>query len=383
MPDISHAFSNAVGQPSLLKNINPGQDDLAALREARGKIRVALIASIEDHTQKKENGGKKITPKFWLQGSLAYNTLNAPAHLPPQEMDCDYGVYLPMRFHQQSPPAAAARSFFDLVESTLTNLVAKEKDWKLDSTKRTCVRVSLGKKTHIDLPLYAVPEEGYQKLITEAAKRLDSSMIKIATGTVNDNKWAYDLDEVHLALRNGTWLQSDPIKIREWFENKVNIHGDELVRLCRYLKAWRDWRWKEKGPTSICLMAGVVETFEQFSTSEHQRLLTAATGLVQRFKSGTISNPDGGGENLLSRLNAGELALAIQYLEQLQSQVTLAMDVNIPARSSHDLMRQEFGPRFPGYYEDKSTPIRDIVTGTPAQATTSLRIPSRNTSGKC
>jgi hypothetical protein len=383
MPDISYAFSNAVGGPTLHKNIEPLVSDLEALRDARAKIKSALVTSIEEYTQKRENGGRKITPKFWIQGSIAYKTVNAPAHNPPQEVDCDYGVYLPIQFHQKLPPAAAAKAYFNLVEETLRGLTRREQNWEIDFSKTTCVRVSLGKRTHIDLPLYAVPEEGYQRLITEAAKRLDSSMMKIAAASVNENKWLYDLDEVHLAMRDGSWLPSDPIKIREWFENQVAIHRNDLVRLCKYLKAWRDWQWTEKGPTSICLMAGAVANYNGSLNSDHERLESAVESLLVQFRSGTISNPDGGGENLLERLGNDGIKIAIQRLERFHLQVAGARAAGTPLRTSHEMMRQEFGPRFPEYYEDKSTSIRNLVSSAPAQVTSSPRIPSKSTSGQC
>ena len=39
-----------------------------------------------------------LRPKFKMQGSFAYRTLNEPAHTPPQEIDLDDGIFVPVSF---------------------------------------------------------------------------------------------------------------------------------------------------------------------------------------------------------------------------------------------------------------------------------------------
>ncbi len=52
--------------------------------------------------------------------------------------------------------------------------------------------------------------------------------------------WA-EMEDIHLAMRNGEWKKSDPEQVSKWFNDRVTEHGDQLRRVCRYLKAWRDY----------------------------------------------------------------------------------------------------------------------------------------------
>ena len=49
-----------------------------------------LISSMDDNQRK---AFQKLSPRFWTQGSFAYDTLNLPYKTPPQEMDIDDGAY--------------------------------------------------------------------------------------------------------------------------------------------------------------------------------------------------------------------------------------------------------------------------------------------------
>ena len=41
------------------------------------------------------------TPKFKMQGSFSYHTCNQPAHVPPQEIDLDDGLFMPVSYFQK------------------------------------------------------------------------------------------------------------------------------------------------------------------------------------------------------------------------------------------------------------------------------------------
>jgi hypothetical protein len=61
-----------------------------------------------------------------------------------------------------------------------------------------------------------------------------------------------------LAHRDEGWKPSDPRKLEEWFRAAVRQHGEQLRRVCRYLKNWRDNRWEGCRLSSIALMACTV-----------------------------------------------------------------------------------------------------------------------------
>src|SRR4051794_30342060 len=80
------------------------------LKTAKTKIREHLKKAISEGTR--ERLGRAIVPRFFTQGSDAYKTLNRPAWMPPQQMDLDDGVYLPMTFVKGAKPSEAASIFF-------------------------------------------------------------------------------------------------------------------------------------------------------------------------------------------------------------------------------------------------------------------------------
>ena len=95
-----------------------------------------------------------------MQGSFAYRTLNEPAHNPPQEIDLDDGVFVPVSFLNDSGrarPALISSGYFAAVEA-LPAPICVLNGWKLIDDKPSCVRVELDGSAHIDLALYAIPD---------------------------------------------------------------------------------------------------------------------------------------------------------------------------------------------------------------------------------
>lgn len=94
-------------------------------------------------------------------------------------------------------------------------------------------------QTHIDVPLYAIP--GAEFMLMEKAvqaRTLDGALDSRADSV---DRWdALPSDCVLLAHREEGWKASDPRKIHDWFVDAVELYGERLRRVCRYLKAWRD-----------------------------------------------------------------------------------------------------------------------------------------------
>ena len=138
MANVSKLLHVSGDAPSFLKNLNLADEDRADLMEAREKIRQCLRGVFATVT--KAELGVTVQPKFFMQGSYAYRTINNPAWTPPQQMDLDDGAYLPMTFVQgEQKPSVAAASFFMVVDAALEKL-AKKEGWKF-ATKPTCARL--------------------------------------------------------------------------------------------------------------------------------------------------------------------------------------------------------------------------------------------------
>lgn len=248
-----------------------------------------------------------LNPRFWTQGSFQYDTLNIPYATPPQEMDIDDGTYLPMAIFE-GRPVIGHRLLLLLVDSSLNSLVHENKGWIFEA-KRTCARIKIpAEHTHIDVPMYAIPED--QFLLKEAAiaKSLTASMeaIDSINGAIPNNRADYSLDEdcVNLALREDDqkWMKSDPKTVENWFNDSCMRIGPHLRSICRIMKAWRDVQWPDGGgPSSISLMAATVNILDRIphnSNDFSSTMLMLASNIKDEFCQG-IESPDETDEKLL------------------------------------------------------------------------------------
>jgi hypothetical protein len=205
--------------------------DSKALRRARELIRAELrsgLGSWEKVTTKQQlfarefvrdgRPAPRLRPKFRMQGSFVYATVNDPAQKPPQKVDMDDGVFMPTEFIRDrgnNRPILASQGYFATVEAILAPLCERE-GWHLDKTKSSCVRVVISSHAHIDLPLYATPDDQFARMTETLAK--------------------------HMAL-----------------------DAHVLRRLSRYLKAWRDFHWTKATLSSLAIMACIVDILDSLS----------------------------------------------------------------------------------------------------------------------
>ncbi len=274
-------YSSTTDTEHLHSALLPSDEQRAFLRYCRKKIKDYLKPAIAEATVHLLGMQKQVKPRFRTQGSWAYSTCIQPAHTLDQEMDLDYGVYLPVDVWQENgPPAEMAKAYFDLVESLLQILCLQE-GWTLvtgDDAKDTCIRINVASWAHIDIPLYAAPAADFEKVVEKTA------MLKAEARAVNsvsfgmmwesmesmDSVYASaqtwdDLDQIMMASRTGKWISSDPESVAKWFRDQITRfgeQGEQFLRVCRYVKAWRDFTWKNGGPTSVSLMIAIAQGFE-------------------------------------------------------------------------------------------------------------------------
>lgn len=258
-----------------------------------------LILLISNMSTQAREAFLALTPRFWTQGSFQYDTLNLPYSTPPQEMDIDDGTYLPMAVFDDEP-VIGHRLLILLVDSSLRSLVAENESW-LFETKSTCARIRIPhENTHIDVPMYAIPEEQFLQKEVAALESFRGAVCDSASATDiwKNNRDAYklDSDSVNLALREGEekWRKSDPKTVEDWFLGSCRRSGFHLKKICRYLKAWRDAHWGDRGPSSISLMAaavGILDKTPHDSTDLGTTMLMVARKLPDEFSAG-VSSPD-------------------------------------------------------------------------------------------
>lgn len=298
---------------------------------------------------------KSLSPKFFTQGSHAYKTQNLPCY-PNQEIDLDDGIYFPMTFVENNP-AANKSILIALVRESLSE-ISQLQSWPL-SEKKMCFRLQIEKQIHIDIPVYAIPDDKYA-LLTEAR----SAALNFAYKDELVPYQRLDPTQVYLALLDDTapWQQSDPKQLHDWFTAQTRRYPF-LRNVCRYLKAWRDFEWREGGPSSIMLMVAAAKALEQFAKtpeSECEALLVVTKTLPEIF-GGDINNPIDENENMFpSRCkNGAEVDDIKTRITSLSIRYRQAVCTSPTKQSAVDLLITLFGQRLPNredWVTEKNTP---------------------------
>lgn len=360
-------FAGTETKPGFKQNISLSQKEWDALTGARDLIRNTLrqgFSALSNTPRRKalllerrhvilaQDQNFRMAPRFRMQGSFSYRTVNQPAWIPPQEIDLDDGVYLPTSFTSQTTPVIAATAFFQAVEDMLQPL-CDEKGWTLCKDKSSCVRVIVSESVHLDLPLYTIPDEDFHD--PEVVAKADGVVLDEALRAEISDEGYEELpkDRIMLALRNGRWEQSDPRKMENWFQAAVNEHGQHLRRTSRYLKAWRDWHWPVQGDgmSSICLMACVVCAFDEpgihLSEDRDDLALQHVASRLPGLLAGSIRNPVVEGMFLDDKWTQEQRNGYVARAQELQHDVERALCAASPETVIATL-RQVFGIRMPG-----------------------------------
>lgn len=306
-------------------------------------------------------------PRFFTQGSWAYKTLNSPAQRS-QQADVDDGCYLPMSFVSQTKrPSTAATVFFAAAEEALKPLV-EAKQWALITDKPTCIRIVIATYAHVDIPLYAIPDEEFLTLAKASMENYGYRSLTEAVNMAERDAWtALPSDKVLLAHRKCNWMSSDPRTVKEWFLGEVQAKGEQFRRIVRYLKAFRDWKWPSGGPASILLMAAAAPLFEKRDRRDDLALLDVVAGLPARLRAG-VNNPVDESEPLTERLGQAGVEEAAKAFEEFEKVLRGAIDAGSPSQACI-WMQGEFGPRFPnGPDRVKVVSVAATITATPAAA---------------
>ena len=348
-------FLNDGHAESFDEKIPPSDAQRQVLIAAKNAIRDRLRDRIRAASTTVLGMTHAVSPRFRTQGSWAYKTCVQPAHRPPQEMDWDFGVYLPVAvWADNGPPAPMAKLYFELVEKALLDLCA-EQGWALIRDKPTCVRVKIAAWAHIDVPLYAASETEFQQVVEKAIASFSTSAGIRESAALEENAALGEMPEafwermqgIYLALRDGTWRESNPEAVATWFNDRVEEHGPQLRRICRYAKAWRDFQWPHgDGPSSVALMIAIAQDFQAKPRRDDLALEHAARSLA-RALAGDLREPgiDGGDEDF-NRLNPAERRAAAALASELATKLHVIRGFSIGLRQDAiNTVIQQLGPR--------------------------------------
>lgn len=331
--------------------IDPADEKL--LNDSKKKIREHLRKVISDETKRLIN--TSIIPRFFTQGSGAYGLMNRPAWMPPQQIDLDDGVYLPMTFIKGALPSQAATLFFGIVDTALKALIRKE-GWLGFVEKDTCARVLINGNLHIDVPLYAIPDVEFGRLAKASVARDMIANDSNDFDFMRSRKMKLDTweelpsEKVLLAHRKEDWKASDPRKIHEWFLEAVDFFGERLRRQCRYMKAWRDHHRLDH-VSSIALMAAVFMVFEDLGQLHIPRrddlILLEIADRLPRILSSEIENPAEAGEKLTERWTQEERNAAVRVATAMKDSLNSCINQCYIAEVAVEHLQDVFGERIP------------------------------------
>jgi hypothetical protein len=354
MLKLNQLLYSTVEDDTFLDKITPTELQEAELVGAKNLIRDHLEPAIRQATLSTLQLKKAVTPRFRTQGSWKYRTCVQPAWRPEQQMDLDFGVYLPVSVWEESgPPHKMARLYFELVEGVLQSLCDDE-GWRLIDDKDTCIRVEIAPWAHIDVCLYAVPEEEFELILeralaTNQLAKADSATALDAAAEIEEQAWE-DLDHIVLATRQGNWESSDPEAVSKWFRDRILLYNQQLRRVCQYLKAWRDFHWKEgPAPTSVSIMIAIAQAFDCVYGRDDLALEHAARRLAKALL-GEIREDgiDEGLDDFNKRLNDTQRRAASTKASTLADEIARARALPIGSEASAlAILAAQFGPRVP------------------------------------
>ncbi|MDD2776791.1 MAG: CBASS cGAMP synthase [Gallionella sp.] len=354
MLNFSSLFYTTTEEKCFLNNLDLDVEHKKLLNDAKSEVRRTLKDNLPKILAEIAGDSAVAEPRFFTQGSWAYKTLNAPAQ-SPQQADLDDGAYLPLGFISEiNKPSVASEIYFRAVEKALLPLAQKNK-WKLITDKPTCTRLEINSKSHIDIPLYAIPDKEFVLL----KKAAEARYISLGSEFAEQDAWtALPKNMVLLAHREDDWKVSDPRPIKEWFltQVRVDMKGEQLRRVVRYLKAYRDHQWTSGGPSSILLMAAVVPVFENRKYRDDLALLDVVRQLPSILRKG-VCNPIDQSESLTARLGAKDVEEAATKFEELCKYLTASLLQATDTAQASIWMCNQFGRRFP-YSPDR---IQDVT----------------------
>jgi hypothetical protein len=356
MPNLSPLLYSSNEHTTFLKELDLSNSEKQSINSARADVRDALRSKLPEALRDRGYQGKDCNPKFFIQGSWAYKTLNRPCQTPPQQSDVDDGVYLPMSIvTEENRPTMAIKDFRAAVCDVLKPL-CDEKGWDL-SSRATCLRVEISTFAHIDLPLYAIPDDQYLKIVDSMEARNYKVIKALAMDSEQDCWKKLPSDKILLACED-KWIISDPLKMKEWFELEVSDKEEQLRRVIRYIKAFRDKQWDKGGPSSILLMAAACPLFEFHYKRDDLALLHVVKGLPETLRNG-VKSPVDSKVYLTDALGEEGVTEAAEKFETFKTYLEASIADNAKKDMACQWMRTMLGDRFPN--------LPDLISDQPAQ----------------
>ena len=291
-------------------SISLTDDRKSKLKKSRSKLRDKVRDDF------KENHSNEVKPKFHSQGSSEMKTSVNPIPRTVEEddeektiikYDTDDGIY----FIGDIKERKTVQTYHNWIKNAVDGHTTIP---PID--KNTCVRTLFVDGHHIDQPIY---------FINNAIKESHPELAHKAKG----------------------WIQSDPRKFKEWFNEKAN-KNEQLRRLVKYLKAWCDYQNFDndcnKMPTGFVM---TIWSTNHFSADDRDDIALKNTldniynKLIYKFECCRPTVPEN--ENVLENYSYKDFFM--EKLKAFLDSAKQAINETNPKRSCLKLQKH-FGDRF-------------------------------------
>lgn len=325
------------------KNLDLTEIDRKTLLDARKNIRSTIRIAFNENKEKHFsvnalqvlNGliedSNTTRPRFMTQGSYAYKTINTPNNPPTQQMDLDDGVYLPLSYVTSNN--GSSNAIRKIIYNCVNDLCVT-KGWQLEQ-KSKCLRITIDQSSHIDLPIYSIPDAEMKTIIESIAMDSIYSQTNISYPSTQN---------ISLAT-NDDWIKSDPRVIQEWVEDTKNKYSN-FTKYSRYIKAWRDHQYPNDDSdfSSLLIMASVDKALSEPGYQSNNNIaldLSNVVASISRYIAmGGIRSPANDGSMLDSDLKNRDILS--------QKLNTLSIPLNQATKNGEVYFLIDcFGKRFP------------------------------------
>lgn len=284
------------------------------LRTSRNALRKVIKEWFSDN--------KKQQPKFCWQGSFAMKTTVNP--VGSSDYDIDDGVYLSGYSDVDCSEWPATSTVHTWVKNAVDGQTKES-----PVNKDTCIRVVYASGYHIDLPIY-----------------------------IENN------GSIYLAHKTKGWTISDPKAFKDWFIQKVKDNDEQLRRLVKYLKAWKDYKSVPLKGIEITIL--VSDNFCIYEGHDEKSLRDTVKAIINSLEASfTCYKPVAPYENLFSGFSESKKNSILNSLRSLKKALDSAISEE-DALTASNYMIDEFGSRFPKGEASKQSEANMSYTRTSA-----------------
>ena len=311
-------------------------DDNSPLRDKRN-----LIVNDLKYGLKKaflNQGYRPPTFEYFNQGS--YDLATGVEPLVGDDYDIDVGIIFNFSKNDYRPVQVKEWVYYALKTGTRTVEI-----------KRPCVRVQYhqngAKWFHVDLAIYSLNKDYWGNEINHIAKGF--------IGSSENNKF---------------WELSEPFKLKEILKSKIpdDLDREQLRRIIRYLKRWKDYNFSSTGrerPTGIALTACCYNLFTPqkdyiynsstytyaYQYNDLEALLNVVNGIINMFTFNnkiSIKLPVQPYNDLFEKMTINQMILLRMKLINLRDALISASNEYYSLHACAKLQKV-FGQSFPAF----------------------------------